>query len=60
MKMKVFMEAHRVWDVIEPKDPKGVIENKIDKRALAIVYQGIPDDMLLTIANRKTFEEAWG
>lgn len=49
-----------MWDVIEPKDPKGVIENKIDKRALAIVYQGIPDDMLLTIANRKTFEEAWG
>lgn len=60
MKVKVFMEAHRVWDAVEPKNPKGVIENKIDKRALAIVYQGIPDDMLLTIAKRKTFKEAWG
>ncbi|XP_074352056.1 uncharacterized protein LOC141691217 [Apium graveolens] len=60
MKMKVFMQAHGVWDAIEPKDPKGVVEDKIDKRALAVIYQGLPDDMLLTIAERKTSKEAWG
>ncbi|XP_074363070.1 uncharacterized protein LOC141703437 [Apium graveolens] len=57
---KVFMQAHGVWDAIEPKDPKGTVEEKTDKRALAIIYQGIADDMLLTIAEKKTSKEAWG
>lgn len=60
MKMKVFMQAHGVWEAIEPKDPKAVIEEKMDKRALVVIYQGIPDDMLLTIAEKKTSKEAWG
>ncbi|XP_074363328.1 uncharacterized protein LOC141704647 [Apium graveolens] len=60
IKIKVFMQAHGVWDAIEPKDPKGTVEEKTDKRALAIIYQGIADDMLLTIAEKKTSKEAWG
>lgn len=35
----------------------------MDKHALAIIYQGLADDMLLTIAaiaERKTSKEAWG
>ncbi|XP_074342684.1 uncharacterized protein LOC141680325 [Apium graveolens] len=60
VKMKVFMQAHGVWDGIEPKDPKAVIEEKMDKRALDVIYQGILDDMLLTIAEKKTSKEAWG
>ncbi|XP_074343035.1 uncharacterized protein LOC141680819 [Apium graveolens] len=60
IKMKVFMQAHGVWDAIEPKDPKATAEEKMDKRALAIIYQGIHDDMLLTLAERKTYKEAWG
>lgn len=59
MKMKVFMQAHGVWVAIEPSDPKAVIEEKADKKALAVIYQGVPDDMLLTIAEKKTSKEAW-
>lgn len=59
-KMKVFMQAYGVWEAIEPKDPKSTAEEKTDKRALAIIYQGLPDDMLLTVAEKKTSKEAWG
>ncbi|XP_074360729.1 uncharacterized protein LOC141700972 [Apium graveolens] len=58
--MKVFMQAHGVWEAIEPKDLKTTLDEKMDKRALAIIYQGIADDMLLTIAEKKTSKEAWG
>lgn len=53
------MQAYGVWDVVEPKDPKAPIEEKIDKRALTIVYQGIPDDILLALAEKKSSKEAW-
>ena len=60
-KMKVFMQAHAVWEAIQPKDPKAnPVEEKTDKRALAIIYQGLPDDMLLTVAEKQTSKEAWG
>lgn len=58
-KMKVFMQAHGVWEAIEPVDPKTVVEDKIDKRALAVIYQGIPEDLLLVLADKKTSKEAW-
>ena len=59
MKMRVFMQAHRVWEAIEPKDPKVAVEDKVDKRALAIIYQGIGEDLLLSIADKTTSKEAW-
>lgn len=59
LKMKVFMQAHGLWEVIEPKNPKATVDDKLDKRALAVVYQGIPEDILLAIAERKTSKEAW-
>lgn len=59
IKMKVFIQAHGVWEAIEPKDPKAAVDEKMDKRALTIIYQGIPDDLLLTLAEKKTLEEAW-
>ena len=59
LRMKVFMQALGVWEAIESKDPKAVIEDKVDKRALAVIYQGIPEDILLSIAEKKTSKEAW-
>ncbi|XP_074342578.1 uncharacterized protein LOC141680182 [Apium graveolens] len=59
LKMRVFMQAHGVWDAIAPKDPKAAIDEKMDKRALAVIYQGIPQDILLSIAEKKTSMEAW-
>ena len=60
MKMSVFMQAHGVWEAIEAKDPKAAVDEKMDKRALAIIYQGISEDLLLTLAERKTAKDAWG
>lgn len=59
LKMKVFMQAHGVWEAIEPKDVKAVVDDKIDKRALAVIYHRIPEDLLLALAEKKTSKEAW-
>ncbi|XP_074342950.1 uncharacterized protein LOC141680692 [Apium graveolens] len=59
LKMRVFMQAHGVWEAIEPKDPKATIEDKMDMRALTVIYQGVPEDILLSIAEKKTSKEAW-
>ena len=53
------MQAHGVWEAIEPTDPKTVVEDKVDKRALAIIYQGIAEDLRLSIAEKKNAKEAW-
>ncbi|XP_074363992.1 uncharacterized protein LOC141704701 [Apium graveolens] len=45
MKMKVYMQAHGVWDAISPKNPKSMT--------------GIPEDVLLSLANKETAKEAW-
>lgn len=47
LKMKVYMQAHGVWEAVVPKDPKKVVEEKTDKIALAAIYQSIPEDVLL-------------
>ncbi|XP_074374550.1 uncharacterized protein LOC141714932 [Apium graveolens] len=60
VKMKVFMQTHGVWEAIDPKDPESALEEKVDKHALFMIYQGIPDDTLLMIAEKKTAKEAWG
>ncbi|XP_074326762.1 uncharacterized protein LOC141664707 [Apium graveolens] len=59
MKMKVFMQAHGVWEAVEPANEKDKIEEKTDKTALAAIYQGITEDMLLSIADKETSKEAW-
>lgn len=59
MKMSVYMQAHGVWDAVEPSDLKAVVESKTDKIALAMIYQGIPEDVLLSLADKKTAKDAW-
>ncbi|XP_074342765.1 uncharacterized protein LOC141680436 [Apium graveolens] len=60
MKMKVYMQAHEVWEGVSPKDPKTTeVDDKIDKIALAAIYQGIPEDVLLSLADKGTAKEAW-
>lgn len=48
-----------MWEAIEPKDPNVAIVDKVDKRALAVIYQGIPEDYLLALSEKKTSKEAW-
>lgn len=38
IKLKVFMQAHGIWEAIEPKNPKETLEEKTDKLALASIY----------------------
>lgn len=59
MKMRVFMQAHGVWEAIEPSDPKAIVEGKTDKIKLAMIYQGIPEEMLLSLADKKAAKDAW-
>lgn len=60
MKMKVFMQAYGVWEAVSPKDPKTtVVDEKTDKIELAAIYQGIPEDVLLSFADKGTAKEAW-
>lgn len=44
MKMKVMMQAHGVWEAVEPSESKNVVEDRTDKIALAMIYQGIPEE----------------
>ncbi|XP_074356784.1 uncharacterized protein LOC141696557 [Apium graveolens] len=59
LKMKVYMQAHGVWDAIDNESSKEVVEERIDRMALLAIYQGIPEDILLSIAEKKTTKEAW-
>lgn len=53
------MQAQGVWVAVEQSDPKGVVETRTDKMALAAIYQGIPEDTLLSIVEKKSPKEAW-
>ena len=59
LKMKVFMQAHGVWGAVESKDPKATVEEKTDKTAMVAIYQSIPEDIMLTLADKQTANEAW-
>ncbi|XP_074336208.1 uncharacterized protein LOC141673365 [Apium graveolens] len=53
------MQAQGVWAVIKATGPKAAVYGKSDKITLAMIYQGIPEDMLLSIAEKKTAKEGW-
>lgn len=60
MKLKELMQAHGVWEVIEQLDPKAaVLEERVDKIALAMIYQSVPEDILLSISEKKKAKYAW-
>lgn len=53
------MQAQGVLGTIEPSDPKSAVEEKADKITLDMVYQGIPEEVLLSIVEKKTVKGAW-
>lgn len=57
LKLKVYMQAQGVWTVVEQSDPEAVVEEKADKVALAMLYQGLPEDILLSIAEKGKAKE---
>ncbi|KAL8090104.1 hypothetical protein AgCh_039540 [Apium graveolens] len=59
LKMKVMMQAHGVWEAVEQSDPKANVEERTDKIALAMIYQGVPEEILLSLAEKKQAKDAW-
>ncbi|XP_074361014.1 uncharacterized protein LOC141701222 [Apium graveolens] len=57
--MKVIMKAQGVWCAIEQKDPKGGVDEKMVQVALPAIYQGVPEDVLMSISEKETAKEAW-
>lgn len=43
-----------VWIAVEQTDPEVIVEEKTNKVALAMIYQRIPEDVLLSLAEKKT------
>lgn len=46
-------------EAIDPVDPKVAVEVRTDKIALATIYQSIPEEVLLSIAEKTSAKEAW-
>lgn len=60
MKMKVLMQAHRVWEVVEQADPKATaVEERVDKVAMAMIHQSIPKEILMSLSEKKYAKEPW-
>ncbi|KAL7591267.1 uncharacterized protein LOC111904268 [Lactuca sativa] len=59
IKMRVFMQSQGVWDAVKARTSNTIVEVKKDKMALAAIYQGIPEDLLLSLAEKKIAKEAW-
>ncbi|XP_074336333.1 uncharacterized protein LOC141673482 [Apium graveolens] len=59
LKMKVFMQAQGVWTVVEQNDPKSPVKEKNDKVAMAMIYQVIPEEGLLSIAEKQMTNDVW-
>lgn len=54
-----FYAGTRGLERCKTSDPKTIIEEKTDKVALTMIYQGIPEDVLLSLAEKKTAKDAW-
>ena len=59
IKMKIAMQAQEVWEAIEPKNPQNQVSVKKDRLAIAIIVQAVPDEILLSLAEKESTKEAW-
>ena len=53
--MRVNIQARGVWEAINP----GNAEYRIDRAALAAILQGMPSEMLVTLAVKDNAKQAW-
>lgn len=58
IKMTAVMQAHGIWEAVGPTDPKAKVNKRKDKVVLAAIYQAIPEDILLSVAEKKTSKDA--
>ncbi|KAK1417930.1 hypothetical protein QVD17_27066 [Tagetes erecta] len=55
IRMRVILNVHDVWDTVEP----GSADSKKNNTAMAVLFQAIPESLLLQIGNLKTMKEMW-
>nr|GFA26975.1 zinc finger, CCHC-type [Tanacetum cinerariifolium] len=58
IQIKVILEAHGLWEAIEPKE-NTQIDIKKDKATTAFLYQVLTEDVILQVASCKTAKELW-
>lgn len=56
VKMKVFMRAQGVWTAVEGKE---LVDERMDQMALAVIFQAVPEAMMMVLAEHETTKEAW-
>ena len=56
MKMKVNMIAQGVWGPVKPKEKDKVVDERLDKMAMAAIYQAVPDSMMRQLIGRRRRE----
>ena len=66
IRMKVILNVHQVWDVIDPgaNDPKKdnvatEIDPKKNNVAIAVIFQAILEDLILQVGMLDTTKEIW-
>ncbi|GJT41469.1 uncharacterized mitochondrial protein-like protein [Tanacetum coccineum] len=55
MRMEVLLGIHGVWDVVDP----GLADAKKNNIVKGLLFQSIPEDLILQIGNLKTGKEMW-
>ncbi|XP_021971387.1 uncharacterized protein LOC110866552 [Helianthus annuus] len=58
IRIKKILEANGLWETNEPTK-KYTMDVKKDKSAIAYLFQAIPEDVVLQVANCKTAKEIW-
>ncbi|XP_074326585.1 uncharacterized protein LOC141664527 [Apium graveolens] len=59
MKMRAVMMAHGIWEAIEPTNTKALVDVKVDIFAVVVIYQAIPEDILLAVAEKTSVKGVW-
>nr|GEV09259.1 zinc finger, CCHC-type [Tanacetum cinerariifolium] len=58
IQIKVILEAHDLWEAIEPKEGTKV-DNKKDKATTTFLYQALTEDVIVQVAGCETTKELW-
>lgn len=59
MKMRAVMKAHGIWEAIEPTHPKATVDVKANRFAVVVIYQAVPEDILLAMAEKTSAKGVW-
>ncbi|XP_076918078.1 uncharacterized protein LOC143578361 [Bidens hawaiensis] len=59
VKVKTIMDAYAILEVVEPKALGAAVDQQKSKQALAFLFQTIPEDMALQMANYADAKQVW-